>query len=206
MGIYFVTGEQTANNIKIVANTVIEPMGFAAIHINASGGEGAEYLISNNQIRKSGANSVRGIDLRYISKIKISDNGVNGFNYGISLASNTNFNGGLVSNNIISNCITYGIYYEAQNVVISNNIMKDNGTDYFNDGGSNVSIYYQLDSNRWYNNGQSTTRGTAAPTAGTWNVGDICWKTDVAAGGSPGWICTTAGTPGTWKAMAVVGT
>lgn len=42
-----------------------------------------------------------------------------------------------------------------------------------------------------------------------WNTtefqqGDICWNSSVVAGGAPGWICTTAGTPGTWKAMANV--
>lgn len=52
--------------------------------------------------------------------------------------------------------------------------------------------------------GKVTTQGTAAPTTGAWNVGDRCWNTAAAAAGVPGWICTTAGTPGTWKAMAVV--
>jgi len=46
--------------------------------------------------------------------------------------------------------------------------------------------------------------GTAAPTAGTWAVGDIVWNTAPAALTTPGWVCTTAGTPGTWKAMAVL--
>lgn len=45
-------------------------------------------------------------------------------------------------------------------------------------------------------------QGTAAPTTGTWLRGDIVWNTAPAAGGTPGWVCTTAGTPGTWKAMA----
>jgi hypothetical protein len=44
----------------------------------------------------------------------------------------------------------------------------------------------------------------AAPGAGTWAVGDIVWNTAPAAGGAPGWVCTGAGTPGTWKAMANV--
>lgn len=43
-----------------------------------------------------------------------------------------------------------------------------------------------------------------APVAGTYVQGDRIWNTSVAAGGTPGWICTTAGTPGTWKAMASV--
>lgn len=43
---------------------------------------------------------------------------------------------------------------------------------------------------------------SAAPTTGTWNQGDQVWNTAPASGGTPGWVCTTAGTPGTWKAMA----
>lgn len=45
-------------------------------------------------------------------------------------------------------------------------------------------------------------QGSAAPTTGTWKQGDIVWNTAPASGGAPGWVCTTAGTPGTWKAMA----
>jgi len=32
--------------------------------------------------------------------------------------------------------------------------------------------------------------------------GDVCWNTSAASGGAPGWVCVSAGTPGTWKAMA----
>lgn len=45
---------------------------------------------------------------------------------------------------------------------------------------------------------------TTAPTAGTWAVGDIVWNTGVTAGGFVGWVCTTAGTPGTWKTFGAV--
>jgi hypothetical protein len=48
--------------------------------------------------------------------------------------------------------------------------------------------------------------GAAAPTTGTWAVGDIVYHTDAAAGETPAWYCTTAGTPGTWTAFAVLGT
>jgi len=41
--------------------------------------------------------------------------------------------------------------------------------------------------------------GAAAPTlANGWRVGDIIWNSGVTSSGTPGWICTTAGTPGTW--------
>jgi hypothetical protein len=44
----------------------------------------------------------------------------------------------------------------------------------------------------------------AAPTADGWTAGTIVWNSAPAAGGAPGWVCVTAGTPGTWKAMANV--
>lgn len=45
---------------------------------------------------------------------------------------------------------------------------------------------------------------TAAPSAQAHNVGDRAINIAPSAGGTPGWVCTTAGTPGTWKAMANV--
>lgn len=45
---------------------------------------------------------------------------------------------------------------------------------------------------------------SAAGSTDQFYVGDLCWNSAVAAAGVPGWICTTAGTPGTWKAMAAV--
>jgi len=52
--------------------------------------------------------------------------------------------------------------------------------------------------------GNDTTRrfwgvGTAAPVAGAHIVGDIVWNVDPVAGGSAGWMCTGAGTPGDWE-------
>lgn len=57
-----------------------------------------------------------------------------------------------------------------------------------------------------------TLEGTAAPAAYTvgttydagYFVGDLNYRTNVAAAGAPGDACTTAGAPGTWKAMASV--
>jgi hypothetical protein len=55
-----------------------------------------------------------------------------------------------------------------------------------------------------YEQGVKEIYDTTFPTAaGTiWEVGDVCWNTTPTAGGTPGWICVTAGSPGTWKAMA----
>lgn len=39
---------------------------------------------------------------------------------------------------------------------------------------------------------------SAAPTTGTWNIGDRVFNTVPAVGSPKGWICTVSGTPGTW--------
>jgi len=46
------------------------------------------------------------------------------------------------------------------------------------------------------------TVSNAIPTVGTWKVGDVVMKAVPSAASTPGWVCTTAGTPGTWSAMA----
>lgn len=55
------------------------------------------------------------------------------------------------------------------------------------------------------------TNGTAAPTAGTWAVGDKCRNdspSELGTAGSKyiitGWVVVTSGTPGTWKEMRVL--
>lgn len=49
---------------------------------------------------------------------------------------------------------------------------------------------------------------TAPPVAGTWARGDLILNSAITAGGGgwdmPGWMCTQAGTPGVWKALAPV--
>ena len=54
--------------------------------------------------------------------------------------------------------------------------------------------------------GRMVMRSGSAPTDPdqTFEVGDQVWKFTVAAGGSPGWVCTTAGIGGVavFKAMA----
>jgi len=53
-------------------------------------------------------------------------------------------------------------------------------------------------------NGRVITSGTAIPTTGTHAVGEIVFNSAPTAGGKIGWVCTTAGTPGTWKAFGVI--
>jgi hypothetical protein len=46
--------------------------------------------------------------------------------------------------------------------------------------------------------------GTVAPTSGSYDIGAIWLNESPAAGGKVGWVCTTAGTPGTWKPFGAI--
>jgi hypothetical protein len=46
--------------------------------------------------------------------------------------------------------------------------------------------------------------GTAAPSTGTWRIGDVIFNTVPVAAGTIGFVCTTAGTPGTWKTFGTI--
>jgi parallel beta-helix repeat protein len=49
---------------------------------------------------------------------------------------------------------------------------------------------------------QAVLKYTGAPTTLTWTRGDQVWNEEPAVGFPIGWMCTVAGTPGTWVAMA----
>jgi hypothetical protein len=66
-----------------------------------------------------------------------------------------------------------------------------------NTNGSTTTIQYKEDSN-------IVNLGTAAPSTGTWAVGDKIKNSTPTAGGYMGFVCTTAGTPGTWKGYGAI--
>lgn len=45
---------------------------------------------------------------------------------------------------------------------------------------------------------------SAIPTTGTWALGSILWNSAPTAGGYIGWVCITAGSPGTWKGFGLI--
>jgi hypothetical protein len=48
------------------------------------------------------------------------------------------------------------------------------------------------------------TWGNAAPTTGSYNVGDLVYNTNPTAGGYIGWVCVAGGSPGTWKGYGAI--
>lgn len=49
-----------------------------------------------------------------------------------------------------------------------------------------------------------TRKAAAAPTTGAWLRGDRVYNSTPSAGGYLGWVCVTAGTPGTWKGFGSI--
>ena len=52
--------------------------------------------------------------------------------------------------------------------------------------------------------GLGILRQAAAPASGAWSVGDLVYNSAPALGSPVGWVCTTAGSPGTWRGFGVV--
>ena len=82
---------------------------------------------------------------------------------------------------------------------VVNNIMKGVTYPYSNKA---------IDTCRFYgntNNYANIDMLAAAPTTGTWARGEYVYNSAPAASGNVGWICVTAGTPGTWKTWGTIG-
>jgi parallel beta-helix repeat protein len=52
--------------------------------------------------------------------------------------------------------------------------------------------------------GRAIPAASAIPSSGTFQVGDVVFHSAPAPSGNIGWVCTTAGSPGTWKAFGTI--
>ena len=72
--------------------------------------------------------------------------------------------------------------------------------------GSGVTCKTRVDDERVgiISNGVRMFFGSGAPGSGTWARGDVIYDTTPSASGFIGWVCVTAGTPGTWKTFGAI--
>jgi hypothetical protein len=56
----------------------------------------------------------------------------------------------------------------------------------------------------WSNAARIVDMDSAAPTTGYHAAGELVFNNAPTAGGKVGWVCTTAGTPGTWKPFGAI--
>lgn len=99
-------------------------------------------------------------------------------------------------NNMLTRCF---MATDASYVSISNSTKSNSVPMYTAIGTSPELIDYIVSSTN-----AKVRFSNAAPVSGTWAVGDIVYNSVPAAAGNIGWVCVTAGTPGTWKSFGVI--
>lgn len=193
------------------------PLTQRGIGVNpAGGGPFTGVSIIGHRIRGTG---YRSIDCNVTNNLLISGNNISETaGYGIVAAGGA---GLVVSGNVVdvtaSTSSGIALYLSNQTyTTVSGNVFKSGHTTIISIDGtctgtridkSNIIVGESNPMNFINNAGTGCIVemwGTAAPTLLAHQVGDIVWNSAPSAGGTPGWICTTAGTPGTWKAMASV--
>jgi hypothetical protein len=96
--------------------------------------------------------------------------------------------GNTVVGNRCLSAITNNIYTDAGQF----NLVADNQGTVFLDSSAGFPNSYVVES------GQKVLRGTAAPTVLSWAKGDRVINSAPAVGSPKAWVCTVAGSPGTW--------
>jgi len=150
---------------------------------------GADFLISNNYIKP--ATSTWAMVCDDMNDSVITGNIIDGAAtnvYGIDIDGTSS--GNLVSGNTFTNSLTIDL--RTVSTTSNNTVINNLGDSISNGGTRNVFRTKRVG------------EGTVAPTAGVWAVGDITYNSAPAAGGTMGWVCTTAGTPGTWKTFGTI--
>lgn len=165
------------------------------------------------------------------SAFKFSSNKIkNAAKYGVEVLGGVSE--GMISGNFIEDCGTNafaaygGIHIQGSYIDITDNkiissattktqagVYIESGVKNFVDGNTirgvgvralNFVVAPQVLGQNIYNNGFNSVYGTYPPATESWVVGDVIYQANPTAGGFIGWVCTTAGTPGTWKTFGAV--
>jgi hypothetical protein len=183
--------------------------------ISGTGGSGISYAlcegngkIAGNLIRNTGSTGIGYVGVQKSLCVSIEDNMLDTpASQGIAAE---NIGELLLHGNIVKNVASVGGTQRAFRIggtsgidlaSIRNNVVSGpvaSGAITYTGAGVTT---LQEAGNSW--NG-SVKFGTAAPTSGTYVRGDLLYHAAPAPGGCIGWVCTAAGTPGTWKAFGAI--
>ncbi|GCL71801.1 hypothetical protein PN4B1_17060 [Paenibacillus naphthalenovorans] len=162
-----------------VSDNIVAVTGSFGIYIDTNV-TGVKAIIAHNQIKSP---TRYGIYANQVTSLTIQGNIIDG----VILSSSQV---GIIFGNVTGAAIVTG-----------NQVLNSGTTPLSVLGGPSTVADYVEWGNGW--NG-SNFYGAAAPTTGTWAVGDKVWNAAPAAGGYIGWVCTTTGTPGTWKGFGAI--
>jgi hypothetical protein len=195
----------TSSNISLISNQLYN----VAQGIRSDSSTDIQNRIQSNTII-GGTFLFWGIYINACNKTYISDNIIQDVKaIGIGVDSSTTV---LVDRNRIvatGGAATYGIsIFTCTDVRLSDNVVSGFSTATIGLRTSTATVVgsigsgYAIDSN--CTGVVVEASGSAAPVAGAWAVGSRVIHTAPAAGGNIGWVCTTAGTPGTWKTYGAI--
>ena len=148
--------------------------------------KGAQYALNcnNNVIKGRSTSQLVRINGGHSSRIFIFNNnilkiGLEGLSYNAATSLNMYF---------------YNNYFES----VTNDVNSPDG--FIN---NSFNLYNSTNKGGWVR-ANKVLYNTAPPTGGTWAVGDIVYHTAPGAGSFIGWVCVTAGSPGTWKTFGAI--
>ncbi len=156
-----------------------------------------ELTIENFDIRNAGA---AGIQIAgAVPKFTIGQGRINNtVNYGI-LNQNTSGYGSIHGVSLLNvSGLSRGFYTAGGRVFMTYNSTDGVTTPLFPIA---TTLLTERD-NSW--NPREVQGSFTTTSSGTWAVGDKVWNTTPVAGGTVGWVCTTAGSPGTFKTFGTI--
>lgn len=147
---------------------------------NSNSSADNELIFTNNNISING----RALYIKKGKKVIISNNLIESYRNIIESVTNLSIN-----NNIINH--TSGQYSAFDSDIFSANTRVN----------FNNNLIYGSSTGGIYQESPYIGSGTAAPVSGTWNRGSIIYNSTPSSGNPIGWMCITAGDPGTWVSL-----
>lgn len=175
------------------------------------------WTVTNNNITNSVSNAIRlSQGSNGAANMVISNNNIDSCGKSAILFNSNDTYSIVCVGNLIRNANTdngstepfesgINVYGGTPSGILSDNfVINDSGVGYARYGIRLGSAYPITITNTNSFSGMVTggvTYQSAAPTTGTWDKGDTRWNWNATSGQPMGWVCTVAGTPGTWTAM-----
>lgn len=114
-----------------------------------------------------------------------------------------NITGNIISDTNNSSTVqVFNFTTNPNNVILKNNLCDDLRIGVLRNGNYNTEwVHANVTGYIKSTGGGRIVYASTMPSAGTWKRGDIVFSSTPSAGGTLGWVCVAAGSPGTWKAI-----
>lgn len=185
----------------IVEGNIVESPGYAIYPSSVNGKEANYMFIGNRFIADKGVYLYRPSNVHFIDNyFDLSDDATAAITF---LFGQNNVIPWQGNNTIQGNTfdglspVVHAVNFGASYIALTENITRIND-NYITQ--SSMTTWITSTATTTFAECNNWQAGTAAPSTGWHSVGEFWRKTDPAGGGPYGWVCTAAGTPGTWKA------